>query len=78
MPNRHPTRRDRKLERIASRGNKRQIERMAPGVFRSPGAAREMFDTSSEWLDSIRSAIASAETALRDAGGLPAKPRAMR
>lgn len=65
MPNRHPTdSRSRTLARACERGNKRQIERLAPGVFQSLGQDREAWDTSSEWLDSIRGAIHDAEAAL--------------
>ena len=56
--------RARALERAVARGNKRQIERLAPGIFRSPGLDREAWDTSSEWLDSVRGAIRDAEEAL--------------
>jgi hypothetical protein len=62
---RHPTSpRSRRLARAVEGGSRRRIEREAPEVFRSKAVSREPWDTSSEWLDSIRGAIRVAEEAL--------------
>jgi hypothetical protein len=62
---RHPTSpRARTLARAVESGSKARIERASGGLFRVKDE-REAWDTSSEWLDGIRSAIHDAEAALR-------------
>jgi len=61
---RHPTSpRARARRRAIESGNRARIERAAPGVFKAgrPDPARESWDTSSEWLDTIRRMIREAE-----------------